>query len=132
MSTQEKQNDAKLPMNDMIRQSFPPFDHRGTIVTPFDEESKRDAEFQEKLTEMLLELTLDFHAWSSARPLQESDRTADALEKEINELMEAEKEQGTFIAPSSSLSFIEKTRQRLSEFVERIKMALAALTALAP
>ena len=28
---------------------------------------------------MLLELMLDFHAWSSARPMHESDKTADAL-----------------------------------------------------
>ena len=32
---------------------------------------------------MLLELMLEFHAWSTARPAQESDSTADALEKEI-------------------------------------------------
>lgn len=47
-----------------------------------------------ELSAMLLELMLDFHAWSSARPLHESDKTADTLEKEINELMETEKDQG--------------------------------------
>ncbi|CAL1699550.1 unnamed protein product [Somion occarium] len=111
-------NDKQTAL-DIISETFPPFDHRGKIVAPFDNETKRDAEFQESLSIMLLALMLEFHAWSSARPMQESDRTADALEKEINELMGTEKEQ-------------EKTRQRLKDFVERIKMALAALTALVP
>lgn len=44
---------------------------------------------------MLLELMLEFHAWSTARPAQESDSTADALEKEVKIVMELEKEQGT-------------------------------------
>ncbi|KAK7678291.1 hypothetical protein QCA50_018639 [Cerrena zonata] len=110
---------AKRGVSEIITDVFEPFDHRGKIVTPFDSENKRDAEFQEKLSLMLLELMLDFHAWSSARPLHESDKTADRLEKEINELMETEKDQ-------------EKTRQRLKELIDRIKMALAALTALTP
>ncbi len=43
---------------------------------------------------MLLELILDFHVWSAARPMQESDKTADTLEKEVQTIREAEKEQG--------------------------------------
>ena len=43
---------------------------------------------------MLLSLMLEFHAWSTARPLHENERTADELEKEINALMATEKEQG--------------------------------------
>ena len=54
---------------------------------------------------MLLELMLDFHAWSSARPMHESDKTADALEKEINELMETEKDQG-MSTPSQPPTFV--------------------------
>ncbi|KAK7676160.1 hypothetical protein QCA50_020871 [Cerrena zonata] len=123
---------AKRGVSEIITDVFEPFDHRGKIVTPFDSENKRDAEFQEKLSLMLLELMLDFHAWSSARPLHESDKTADRLEKEINELMETEKDQGMFSASSPPPSFVEKTRQRLKEFIDRIKMALAALTALTP
>lgn len=55
---------------------------------------------------MFLALMLEFHAWSSARPMQESDRTADALEKEINELMGTEKEQGMSLAPSLPLNLV--------------------------
>ncbi|KAI0090337.1 hypothetical protein BDY19DRAFT_939669 [Irpex rosettiformis] len=101
----------------LVMQSFPEFDHRGTIVKPFDVEGKRDSEFQDKLSKMVIELMLDFHAWSTSRPVHETETTADALEKEVNVIMEIEKEQ-------------EKTRQRLNEFVNRIKMALAALTGL--
>ena len=32
---------------------------------------------------MLLELMLEFHAWSTARPAHESDTAADTLEKEV-------------------------------------------------
>ncbi|KAK7678306.1 hypothetical protein QCA50_018654 [Cerrena zonata] len=123
---------VKRGVSEIITDIFEPFDHRGKIVTPFDSENKRDADFQEKLSLMLLELMLDFHAWSSARPLHESDKTADRLEKEINELIETEKDQGMFSVSSPSPSFVEKTRQRLKEFIDRIKMALAALTALTP
>ena len=45
---------------------------------------------------MLLELLLDFHAWSAARPAYQSDSTADSLEKEVKVLMETEREQGRY------------------------------------
>ncbi|KZT64088.1 hypothetical protein DAEQUDRAFT_658870, partial [Daedalea quercina L-15889] len=137
---------------DVISASHPPFDHRSAIVEPFDSESKRDVEFIEKLNVMLLELMLDLHAWSTARPAHESDTTADALEKEVKAVIELEKEQGTSsligrpvfpaISRPSAVALWhkrlyahfcpneEKTRQRLNEFVTRIKLALAALTGL--
>ena len=34
-------------LSDVISETFPAFDHRGTIIEPFDNEAKRDAEFQE-------------------------------------------------------------------------------------
>lgn len=106
---------------------------------------------------MIIELMLEFHAWSTSRPIHEAETTADTLEKEVNNIMETEKEQGRylhplplrncfigrpmFFAPISSHFYLhicnadrllpeEKTRQRLNDFVERIKMALAALTGL--
>ncbi|OCH86503.1 hypothetical protein OBBRIDRAFT_797125 [Obba rivulosa] len=107
----------RRPISEMISQTFPPFDHRSAIVEPFDNESKRDVEFLEKFNMMILELMLEFHAWSTARPSYESDRTADSLEQEVKAVIEMEKEQ-------------ERTRQRLNDFVTRIKLALAALTEL--
>ncbi|KAI0346508.1 hypothetical protein BDW22DRAFT_1352610 [Trametopsis cervina] len=71
----------------------------------------------QELSRMIIELMLEFHAWSTSRPAHESDKMADTLEKDINAIMEKEQEQ-------------EKTRQRLNDFVNRIKMALAALTGL--
>ncbi|RPD75533.1 hypothetical protein L226DRAFT_47340 [Lentinus tigrinus ALCF2SS1-7] len=121
-STSPEQNSTEMPkrpISDVLSETFPSFDHHAKIVSPFDEETKRDAEFVEKLNTMLLELIIEFHAWSAARPTFESERTADALEKEVKALVEAEKEQ-------------EKTRQRLHDFITRIKLALVALTTLAP
>ncbi|KAI0676474.1 hypothetical protein C8Q78DRAFT_24610 [Trametes maxima] len=119
-STPSQQNPAqKRPVSEVLSEKFTPFDHLTKVVSPFDEETKRDAEFVQKLNTMLLELVLDFHAWSAARPTFESDKTADALEKEMQAFREAEDEQ-------------EKTRQRLNDFITRIKLALAALTGLAP
>ena len=48
-----------------------------------------------ELNVMLLELMLEFHAWSTARPAHESDTAADTLEKEVKVVIELEKEQGT-------------------------------------
>ena len=52
---------------------------------------------------MLLELIIEFHAWSAARPAHEGEKMADVLEKEVKTLRDAEKEQGTSgLCPSSS------------------------------
>ncbi|KAH8101126.1 hypothetical protein BXZ70DRAFT_110447 [Cristinia sonorae] len=142
---------------DMVTRPFPIFNHVNAIVQPFDTEAKRDDEFHQRLNAMLLELVIDFHAWSSARPAKEAERNADMLEREINGLLETEKEQGmcstselvslligmpmsihhrglyicAFMLLTLYLLFIERTRQRLNDFVVRIKLALAALTGLA-
>ncbi|KAH9855322.1 hypothetical protein C2E23DRAFT_874858 [Lenzites betulinus] len=147
----------KRPITEVISETFHPFDHHSKVVGPFDDETKRDAEFVEKLNVMLLELILDFHAWSAARPMYESDKNADTLEKAVRTLRDAEKDQGrSYPSPSSRampasgfvgrrtahtprlphiLTYcpsVEQTRQRLNEFITRIKLALAALTGLGP
>ena len=111
----------------ILSESLPPFDHGAQVVTPFEDETKRDAEFLEsgymrslrriyeltrhshtlrwssELNTMLLELIIEFHAWSAARPAYEGEKMADVLEQEVKMLRDAEKEQGTS-APSPSLS----------------------------
>lgn len=102
----------KPSVSEIISQKFSAFDHQGTIIEPFENESKRDVEFQEsecmrscmhaiaclhsfeELSNMLIELMLEFHAWSIARPVHESEATAEALEKEIHDIIETETEQG--------------------------------------
>ncbi|KAM5533985.1 hypothetical protein V8D89_012305 [Ganoderma adspersum] len=134
---------ARKSVTAILSQSLPSFDHGAQVVTPFENETKRDAEFLEKLNTMLLELIIDFHAWSAARPAHEGEKMADLLEKEVKTLRDAEKEQGTSApspspspppppSPSASLSVVEQTRQRLHDFITRIKLALAALTGLGP
>ncbi|KAI0631092.1 hypothetical protein C8Q77DRAFT_1074956 [Trametes polyzona] len=136
---QDENGTQKRPLSDMLSQTFAPFDHHSKVVAPFDDETKRDAEFIEKLNTMLLELILEFHAWSAARPMYESDKTADTLEQEVKALREAEKDQGRSLLSSTpspctmpAPGFVEQTRQRLNDFITRIKLALAALTGLAP
>lgn len=114
----EEETAPKPNISEAISDPLPTFDHQGVIIEPFDNEARRDTEFQDsecmhavgvvgavyscfllntlrpELSGMLIELVLEFHAWSTSRPTQESDATADRLEKEINVVMELEKEQG--------------------------------------
>ncbi|EKM58114.1 uncharacterized protein PHACADRAFT_89911, partial [Phanerochaete carnosa HHB-10118-sp] len=109
-------------VSEVLSQKFPPFDHQSVIIGPFEDESKRDVD-------MLIELMLEFHAWSTARPVYASETTAEALEKEIHDIIETENEQGrSTVSLPPPQTIVDKTRQRLIEFVERIKIALAALT----
>ncbi|CCM03276.1 uncharacterized protein FIBRA_05404 [Fibroporia radiculosa] len=109
----------KRSVSEIIAETFPAFDHRTAIVEPFDEESKRDAEFLQKVNTMLLEVMLEFHAWSTSRPTYESDRTADALEKEVKAVMELEREQGMSLQlpPMSLIDFdIDRGAQLTYQF----------------
>ncbi|KAG7448728.1 uncharacterized protein BT62DRAFT_929819 [Guyanagaster necrorhizus] len=105
------------PLTEIIGQTFPSFDHHSIVVKPFEEESARDAAFSQELSAMLLDVILETHAWASARPKQESQVAVQKFEKKISQIMGVEKEQ-------------EQTRERLNEFVSRMKTALAALTGL--
>lgn len=117
------------------------------------------------LSDMLLDVILETHAWAAARPKHEHQSEVHKLENQISEVMEREKEQGMCPSESSSLyssvflgmlrlpmpwilvnldldslnslayhSFrcffgdAEKTREKLSNFVQHMKTALAALT----
>ncbi|KAJ7130092.1 hypothetical protein C8R43DRAFT_1025769 [Mycena crocata] len=93
---------------------FPAFDCEDAIIFPFQDETARDDTFQKELNEMLLDAALEAHAWASARPIHETDLAVRKFETQILHVQEQEGEQ-------------EKTRQRLNEFVTRMKSALAAL-----
>ncbi|KAJ7492887.1 hypothetical protein FB451DRAFT_1219980 [Mycena latifolia] len=103
------------PLVELIGSPFPPFDCETAVVLPFQDETARDEAFQKELNEMLLDAALETHAWASARPFHETDLATRKFEKQIMSVQEQEREQ-------------EKTRQRLNEFVTRVKSALAALT----
>lgn len=47
-----------------------------------------------ELNDMLLNLVIEFQAWASARPVHEREKMTDCLEKEINSVIEKEKQQG--------------------------------------
>ena len=51
---------------------------------------------------MLLELLLDTHAWATTRPAHESEECADAMERDIMNVREMERDQGTSPAFTST------------------------------
>lgn len=60
-----------------------------------------------ELAERIIDLSMNIHAWSSARPTLQSERQARELEKNINDVIAIESEQGEFSDSRSSsvLSF---------------------------
>ena len=42
------------PISEIIGETFPPFDHQANIVTPFNDETNKDLEFERGLSLMLL------------------------------------------------------------------------------
>ncbi|KAF7319974.1 hypothetical protein MKEN_00781300 [Mycena kentingensis (nom. inval.)] len=102
------------PINDLIESEFPPFDCEAAVVFPFQEETARDAKFQKELNSLILDCSLEFHAWASARAFHETDAATSKYEKQLEALQHKETEQ-------------EKTRQRLQDCVERMRTALALL-----
>ncbi|KAF9485043.1 hypothetical protein BDN70DRAFT_796593 [Pholiota conissans] len=126
---------ATKPVMEIISEHFSPFDADALIVRPFEEEAARDAKFEEELSDMLLNIILKTHAWAASRPKHEAGLESRKLEEEISQIMDTEREQG-MCSPTPSSSFssssfgsrvIEQTRQRLGEFVQRMKTAVAAL-----
>lgn len=63
-----------------------------------------------ELNDMLLDLVIEFHAWASARPAHEREKMSECLEKEINSVIEKEKQQGkpsyvgTRMSPTNAFS----------------------------
>lgn len=69
------------------------------------------------LSEMLLDVILETHAWAAARPKHERQSEVQKLENKISEVMETEKEQGMCSSESSSLYsslFLGMLRSRLA------------------
>ncbi|EJC99261.1 uncharacterized protein FOMMEDRAFT_160864 [Fomitiporia mediterranea MF3/22] len=93
-----------------LAEPFPPFARQEVLENPFEDESRRDMEFQErknnitttnnnvsttwKLHQQILELILEFHAWSTSRPDHESSVTGHALFEEARSIQKVEEEQG--------------------------------------
>ncbi|KAF8884904.1 hypothetical protein CPB84DRAFT_1655101, partial [Gymnopilus junonius] len=123
------------PLADVISETFPPFDAQSRIAQPFSDSEARDATFHEGA---LLKAILETHAWAASRPKHESAVEGQKLEERIAHVMDTEREQGMCSPrPTSQSSFsssfyrfriVEQTREKLGEFVRKMKTALAALT----
>jgi hypothetical protein len=55
-----------------------------------------------EINKALLDLVLEFHAWAAAKPAREHEKTTELLEKEVNSIIEKEKEQGRCSLPPRS------------------------------
>ncbi|KAJ6509267.1 hypothetical protein C8R47DRAFT_1098017 [Mycena vitilis] len=100
---------------ELIGSQFPAFDCESAVIFPFQDEAARDDAFQKELNEMLLDAALEAHAWASTRPFHETERATGKYEQQIMAVQAQENDQ-------------EKTRQKLNDFVTRMRAALAALT----
>jgi hypothetical protein len=114
----------KKTVAEIIEETFPAFSPQ-SIVDPFEEERQRDIVFEKgdspvntrpltmilhfrvvivyahpELTRMIIDVLIQCHAWSSARPRHERNMAAAKLEKNINAVLKVEQEQG--MSPASS------------------------------
>ncbi|PFH48232.1 hypothetical protein AMATHDRAFT_150342 [Amanita thiersii Skay4041] len=126
---------------EVLSESFPQFDHRKEIVEPFTDETNHEQTFKEELCDMLLASLIEASAWSTARLKQDNAVAAERFEQRISQIMDVEKEQGmsplTFLSLSVDIGLLlvwllssptEKTRERLNDFITRLKNAIIALT----
>ncbi|KAF8213341.1 hypothetical protein K438DRAFT_1473049, partial [Mycena galopus ATCC 62051] len=119
------------PLAELIGTQFPAFDAESAVIFPFQDETARDEAYMKELNEMLLDAALEAHAWASARQFQETDMATHKFEEKIMAVQAQENEQGMLTSWPPPLQFFfsfEKTRQRLNDFVTRMRSALAALT----
>ncbi|KAH8829365.1 hypothetical protein DL96DRAFT_1049868 [Flagelloscypha sp. PMI_526] len=70
------------------------FDHQKLIVAPFEQESANDSEFIQRIQAELLDATIEFYAWASARPRHEEQLALGRLEQGMQEVIAVEQEQG--------------------------------------
>jgi len=57
-----------------------------------------------EINKALLDLILEFNAWAAVRPADEHQKTSELLEKEVNLIIETEKEQGRSSLPKTQRS----------------------------
>ncbi|OCB84009.1 hypothetical protein A7U60_g8680 [Sanghuangporus baumii] len=125
---------GNMSVDATLAKPFTPFAHQDLIKEPYEDDMRRDDEFKERevclvdaeLHQQLLDLILEFHAWSTSRPDSETASAGEALVEEARVIQRLEEEQGMW-----SILF-DQTRIRLVEFVARIKAALATLTGFGP
>ncbi|KAH8113923.1 hypothetical protein DFH11DRAFT_283148 [Phellopilus nigrolimitatus] len=107
VAREERAGSANMGVDAALAEPFASFAHQDVLVRPYDDELRRDVDFQEQLHQLLLELVLEFHAWSTSRPELESTAAGDALFEETQAVLNTEREQGM-------LSFLFGMRTRIS------------------
>ncbi|KZS96312.1 hypothetical protein SISNIDRAFT_493879, partial [Sistotremastrum niveocremeum HHB9708] len=107
-------NQKKESIEETLSKPFTPLDP-DAITQKYDNDYQLGASFEADLTLRLLELIAATRVWANSRPNIETERHGNQLVDEIKGVQSAEAEQ-------------DRLRQRLLQFVQHIKSALAALT----
>ncbi|KAI0250660.1 hypothetical protein BJV78DRAFT_1091199, partial [Lactifluus subvellereus] len=81
------------PIAAILRDASSPFDRNSCIVAPFDNEVRRDAEFYQNLKDKQLEIIALMNSWVFARLIVENERAGESLSREMDAVVEAEREQ---------------------------------------
>ncbi|TFK26605.1 hypothetical protein FA15DRAFT_654275 [Coprinopsis marcescibilis] len=99
-----------------LEKPFPSFNSQSEIIQPFQDDRASDRHFEQELARRLIDLMLETHAWSAARPRIERQEEERKLETELTKIAELEQSQ-------------EETRQRLVAFIHSVQSAIMALKA---
>ncbi|KAF9530251.1 hypothetical protein CPB83DRAFT_905515 [Crepidotus variabilis] len=141
----------ELSVSEVISQKNTVFDKDTLILQPYVEELAKNDQFASEFNEMALDLILEFHAWSTARRQQEQHVHEYDLQEDLQKIEKTETEQGMYTSllecsrgeskkasgvgisspplPSYVCSRnLENMRKQMAEYMERMKVALAALT----
>ncbi|KAH9979754.1 hypothetical protein BJV74DRAFT_121011 [Russula compacta] len=99
----------------ILRDASSPFNRDFCIITPFDDEVRRDAEFYQNLKDKQLEIIALMNSWVFSRLIAENEKAGESLSREMDAVVEAEREQ-------------ERMRVQLESCVSNIRAALASLS----
>ncbi|KAI0301649.1 hypothetical protein B0F90DRAFT_1718916 [Multifurca ochricompacta] len=113
----------------ILRDASRSFDQKSCVITPFDNEVERDAEFYQNFKDKQLEVIALMNSWVFSRLISENERAGESLAHEMDAMAETEREQGRSFLPHLLLSCLpERMRVQLESCVSNIKAALATLS----
>ncbi|TEB34160.1 hypothetical protein FA13DRAFT_70126 [Coprinellus micaceus] len=110
----EKRPSKTMNIQELVDGPFIRFGTQSEIVLPFQERVAQEDSSRKDLTERLLLLLLETHAWMAARPRRERMHEVEKLEEHVKNTTEIEEQQ-------------ERAREKLSQFVRHLTNAVQAL-----
>ncbi|KZV95911.1 hypothetical protein EXIGLDRAFT_734393 [Exidia glandulosa HHB12029] len=117
-TTSVEETPAKAPKSssdmDFLNTPFESFNPH-LVSDQYDDDARKEPDYEKEITRQMLEVMLEFHAWASARPKHETVTHGEELSGDVNEIAQVEERQ-------------EQARLKLIQFVAQIKSAVLALT----